>query len=92
MAKITIFYLEHCPYCHHARRAVEALKAENPAYAGIGIDWVEESLRPELAERYDYYYVPTLYDGGRKLYECSPAHGYGEILAHIREAFDAVLG
>ena len=30
---------------------------------------IEESEQPDVADRYDYYYVPTFYVGGRKVHE-----------------------
>ncbi len=91
MKTITLFYLEDCPYCRHARAAVEELVEENPAYGGIGIDWIEESRRPDVADRYDYYYVPTVFCGDEKLYEASPLQGYASIRESLRAAFDRVL-
>ena len=91
MPKLTLFYLDHCPYCHSARRAIEALKAERPDYAGIDIEWVEESRHPERCQDRDYYYVPTLYHGDDKLYEAQPGQSYEVILGKLREAFDAVI-
>ena len=64
---------------------------ENAAYADIGIRWIEESLEPELAGRYDYYNVPSLFYEGRKLYEAKPFHNYDTIKDSIRKAFDTVV-
>ena len=91
MKKLALFYLEHCPYCLKARRALEALAEEKPDYAKLEIERVEESLAPEVAAQYDYYHVPTVFLGRDKLWECSPAEGYDEILAHLRAALDAAL-
>ena len=91
MKNIQLFYLEHCPYCVHARRAVGELLKENPAYARIGIRWIEEGREAELAGQYDYYYVPTIFFEGRKLYEARPSQGYESIKESIRGAFDQVL-
>lgn len=91
MAKLEIFYLENCPYCRGARQAVEALKKENPAYDAIEIEWIEESRNPDRVAGHDYYYVPSIYDRNRKLYETNPADDYNVILNHVRESFDAVL-
>ena len=55
MKKVTFFYLEACPYCKNARRAMDELKAGDARYRAIEMDWVEESERPEVAEKYDYY-------------------------------------
>ena len=41
----------------------------------------------EVADQYDYYYVPTLFIGDEKLYECKPGQGIDQ----IRENFDRVL-
>ena len=30
---------------------------------------IEESEQPELADTFDYYYVPTFYDGGVKVHD-----------------------
>lgn len=91
MQEIELFYLTHCPYCINARKAIEELLEENPAFAKLQIKWIEESEEAELAESRDYYYVPTLYCGGKKLYEAKPAHGYAAIKENIRSAFASVL-
>ena len=91
MKKLTLFYLEHCPYCRKAQRALDALCAENVNYAGIPIERVEESRSPEIADRYDYYFVPTVFLGNEKLWECSPADDYEAIYSHLRAALDKAL-
>ena len=91
MKKITLFYLEDCPYCHNAKRALEELKKENPAYNEVEIDWIEESKHPELAGKYDYYYVPTIYAGDQKLYEAKPSESYTSCKENVKASLDAVL-
>ena len=91
MKKITLFYLSDCPYCRNAKRALEELKKENPTYGEIPIDWIEESEQPELAEKYDYYYVPTMYVEGRKLYEAKPSESYEMCKENVKAVLDAVL-
>ena len=91
MKEIEIFYLKGCPYCMKARKAVGELQDEIPAYAGIGIKWIEESENPEIADSRDYYNVPSLFFKGEKLYEAKPLHGYETIKENIRSAFDRVL-
>lgn len=76
MQPLTIFYLENCPYCRNARRALQELTAEMSAFAAVKIDWVEESRQPALAEEYDYYYVPSAFLGREKLYEAVPGESY----------------
>ena len=92
MKTLTLFYLETCPYCIRAKRAIEELYAENTAYRDIELKRIEESREPDIAERYDYYYVPTIYDGNRKLYEASPSQDYASIKDSIRNAFDDAIG
>ena len=91
MKKITLFYLSDCPYCRNARKALEELKQENPAYGEIDIDWIEESEQPELAEKYNYYYVPTMYVGDKKLYEAKPSESYAMCKENVKAVLDAVL-
>ena len=91
MKKITLFYLSDCPYCHNARKALEELKKENPAYEKIEIDWIEDSEHPEVAEKYDYYYVPTMYVENRKLYEAKPSESYVACKENVKAVLDAVL-
>lgn len=91
MKKITLFYLEDCPYCHYAKRAVGELMEENPAYSEIQIDWIEESEQPEISVQYDYYYVPTIFYGGQKIYEAHPSENYTDCKKNVKSALDAVL-
>ena len=69
MKKITMFYLEHCPFCKRAFQYISELKAEHPELADIEIETIEESQHPEIADQYDYYYVPTFYIDGQKEHE-----------------------
>ncbi len=87
MNKLTVFYLEGCPYCRMGRRAAEELQSENPAYGAVAIDWIEETVHPEISDRYDYYRVPAIFCGEEKLYECSPLDGYEK----IRQQFEHAL-
>lgn len=69
MKELTMFYLKSCPYCKRAFAYMDELKAENPAYADIPLKLIEEHEEAELANRYDYYYVPTYYMAGEKVHE-----------------------
>lgn len=64
-----LFYLENCPHCKRARSWMEELYQENSAYRQIPIEMIEESQQAELADSYDYYYVPCFFDGDQKLHE-----------------------
>ena len=91
MKELELFYLEECPYCVSARRAVEELRAEKEAYAALPIRWIEESEQPGLAEARDYYYVPSVFLDGRKLYEARPGQSHEAIRNALRRAFDEAL-
>lgn len=64
-----LFYLEGCPHCRRARQWMEELYQENPEYKSIPMEMIEESQQVELANSYDYYYVPCYFEGHRKLHE-----------------------
>ena len=87
MAKLTIFHLDNCPYCKKAEKALAALTAGG-AYGGVEIEWIEERKTPAVAEQYDYYYVPTVFLGKEKLYECSPADDETVIAARLKDALE----
>ena len=69
MQKLTLFVLNGCPYCRQAKAWLAELVAENPAYAAVPIEEIEEREQKALADSYDYYYVPTFYVGGVKAHE-----------------------
>lgn len=73
------------------KKALAELNEEMPEYASIEVNWIEESRQAELANQYDYYYVPTIYSGERKLYEADPSENYAAIKMNIKAALDAVL-
>ena len=55
-----LFILENCPHCRNARRWIKELQDENPEYNQIEIELIDEQINSELADQYDYYYVPAL--------------------------------
>lgn len=69
MQTLTLFYLENCPHCKKAQQLIDQLIAENPDFGSLKIVKIEESKEPELANQYDYFYVPTFYVGDKKLHE-----------------------
>ncbi|MBQ7264402.1 MAG: thioredoxin family protein [Synergistaceae bacterium] len=91
MSKVMFFYLEKCPYCKQARRAMDELKAEDAKYGTVEMEQIEESQQPDVADQYDYYNVPTMFLDGEKLYEAKPKESYEECLANVRRVLDAAL-
>lgn len=80
MAKLVMMMFDGCPYCAKAKKWVAELKAENPAYAAVEIQEVDERLHPEYYKerKLNYYYVPTYYlcdnqgEPVQKLFEGAP--------------------
>ena len=62
MKAVKLFYQERCPFCKKALRYIEELKEEYP-------EMIEETQHPDIADQYDYYYVPTFYVDGVKVHE-----------------------
>ena len=69
MKKILFFHFESCPYCQQARRWLDELMTEHPEYQALEIERIDEHKQPEIADRYDYWYVPTFYVDGQKVHE-----------------------
>lgn len=69
MKPVKLFYLKNCPFCKKAFEYIDSLKAEKPELAAIEIELIEESEQPALADKFDYYYVPTFYVGDEKAHE-----------------------
>ena len=91
MKKLTMFYLEDCGYCAKARKALDELYAEDPRYREVEIEKIEESRQPEVAEQYDYYAVPTFFDGKEKLFEAHLFMSYEEIRDEVKRVLDHAL-
>ena len=85
MSKLMYFYLKTCPYCIEAERWVGGLRKRDPKYAAVEIEYIEESEQKELADSYDYYYVPTYFLDGKKLHEGAATE------AKIKAVLDAAL-
>ena len=85
--KLTYFYLKSCPHCRRANEMIAQLLEEEPAFRNIQIDKVEESEHPEIADKYDYWYVPCFFLGGQKLFEGVPS--LDKIRDVLKKALDA---
>lgn len=86
MKSVTLFYLRNCPYCKRALQYIADARAAHPELAAVEIETVEESEQPEVADRYDYYYVPTFYVDGVKVHEGGISAD--EVEALLRRALD----
>lgn len=85
MKEITYFYLKTCPYCRQADRMIRDLINREPQFSAVQIKKIEEREHAEIADRYDYYFVPCFYIGEKKLMEGVPTP------EKVRETFLAAL-
>ena len=69
MKNVKLFYLKHCPFCKKAISYIEQLKAQYVELACVEIEMIEESEQADVADKFDYYYVPTFYVDGEKVHE-----------------------
>jgi thioredoxin 1 len=83
--KLTMFYMPGCPHCALAFRFLDELRREDPRYAEVEIEEIDETRQRALADSYDYYYVPCFYLGREKLHE-----GHAE-REDIRRVLDAAV-
>ncbi|MBQ6425221.1 MAG: glutaredoxin [Clostridia bacterium] len=91
MKPLTVMYLENCPYCRKARKAVDALIGKNPEFRSVPLTWIEESEQPALADSYDYWRVPSVFMGEEKLFEADPADTYDSLKEAFFQAFRTAL-
>lgn len=93
MKKITILHMEGCPYCRNAMRAMDELEKAHSAYEEVPLEWIEENKEPEKAKAFaaSYFYVPSMFVDGKKLYEAHPGESYEECKAHVDAVFRAAL-
>jgi len=73
MQEVKMFMFEGCPHCKRAREMMAEIFAEHPEYAGIPLTVIDERKNPEIANQYDYYYVPTFFVGDEKVMEGVPS-------------------
>ena len=69
MKDVILFKLTYCPHCKLALRLQEELFQAHPEWRDIPLQMIDEAEEPELANSYDYYYVPTYDVGGEKVHE-----------------------
>ena len=89
--KLTAFILPRCPYCLQARELIAELREERPELSAVEIDFVDESQNAALADRYDYFRVPSFFLGEEKLYEASPLWSRAEAKRRLGEMFDKLV-
>ncbi|MBR2208764.1 MAG: thioredoxin family protein [Synergistaceae bacterium] len=91
MKKITAFYLEGCPYCRQAREALKELMNKNENYSKVSLDWIEENQHPEISEKFDYYYVPSMFIENKKIYEAHRGESFDECKENIKRVLETAI-
>lgn len=66
---LKIFILKNCPHCVDLRRWIEELYTEDSDYQKIEIEYIDEEEATDIAEQYDYYYVPSIFVKETKVHE-----------------------
>lgn len=89
MRSLELFYLTNCPYCINAEKAIAELSKENPLFGKVSIRRIEEEQEPEMIKGHDYYYVPSIFMDGKKLYEAQPGQDYDTIKVNVRRCLEA---
>ena len=69
MKKVTMFTMEGCPYCRQALRWMDELMQQYPEYNDVPLTLIDETKQPDVANQWDYYYVPTYFVDKDKLHE-----------------------
>lgn len=70
---VRMMILASCPHCRRALKLMEELTASHPEYGDVPIEIIEEDKHPEIADKLDYYYVPTYFVDGVKVHEGVPS-------------------
>lgn len=73
MQEVIMFMFEACPHCKRAREMMADIFAEHPEYAKVPLTVIDERKNPEIANKYNYYYVPTFFVGDKKVMEGVPS-------------------
>ncbi len=85
MKEITLFTLKNCPHCLLAKSCLARLRAQDARYAAVAVQEFDEREHKQLADSYDYWYVPAFFIGDRKLHE-----GHAEY-EDVKRVLDAAL-
>ena len=77
--------MESCPYCKSARKWMNEIFESDVKYTEIPLIIIDEVEEPDLAAKFDYYYVPTYYIDDTKVHEGAASF---EI---VKKVFDGAL-
>ena len=88
---LLLFYLPGCPYCRQAETLIAGLMAEHPEYAAVPLRRVNELTERRLAGQYDYWYTPSLFLDGEKVYEADSRDGADTVRDKLADVFREAL-
>ena len=88
MKTLIWLHMSGCPYCRIADEVYEELKSESPQFAEVEVEKINESFHPKKAAEFDYYYNPSFFVDGEKVFETSPGDGRETIKAGLRKALE----
>ena len=91
MRGIELFYIPGCPYCVKAKKALAELKEKESDYQRVPVKWINEQEEVDYSNEHDYYYVPSLYFSGKKIFEAHPGDSLEKIKDGVRSAFDRAV-
>ena len=72
MKPVLMFMTSWCSFCRRAFQIIDTLREENDAYNAVEITVVDEDIRREYADTFDYYFVPAFFIGDKKVHEGIP--------------------
>ena len=89
MKKILFFYLDGCPYCQMAKKAVDEIYSENPEFKNFPVSRINEHEKETSGlKKILHYYVPAFYVDEAKIYEANPGDNYEKIKSEVRRVFE----
>lgn len=83
MKKVVLVHYNTCPYCHQAFDFLNTLK---PKYPNVAVELIDERKYPQIADKYDHYYVPAFFIDGENVLE--GAVTIEQIESVLRKALD----
>ena len=92
MKKITLIKMEGCMYCAQVLGAIKEVKADYPEFANVEVEILDKK-KDDRAKNFEgkYYYVPSMFVDGEKLYEANPDETYGDCLLSVKKVFRAAV-
>ena len=89
--EILFFYKPGCPYCRQAEEIIKELWKEHPEFEKIQMCRVDETADRTLADQYDYWFVPSFFQGEEKLYEADPSDSAETVKQKLTAVFQRAL-